>query len=145
MGIVVDVSHCSQQTAYDALRVATKPLLITHTDIQERDRRNARFVSADLARAVADAGGVVGAWPAGIALRTLDDYVERILDLVDLLGEDHVCVGTDMDANYKPVFETYAKMPLLVGGLLRRGVPDETLAKVIGGNFLRVFADVLTP
>ncbi len=145
VGIIVDVSHCSQRTAYDALGVSTKPLLITHTDIQEGGRDNARFVPADLARAVADAGGVVGAWPAGIALRTLDGYVERILDLVDLLGEDHVCLGTDMDANYKPVFETYAKLPLLVGGLLRRGMPDETLAKVIGGNFLRVFAETLSP
>ena len=45
-----------------------------------------------------------------------------------------------MDANYKPVFETYAKMPLLVGGLLRRGMPEDALAKLIGGNFLRVFS-----
>jgi membrane dipeptidase len=145
VGIIVDVSHCSQQTAYDALDVATKPLLITHAEIQEGDRRNARFVSADLAGAVAEAGGVVGAWPAGIALRTLDEYVGRILDLVDLVGEDHVCVGTDMDANYKPVFENYAKMPLLVGGLLRQGMPEEALAKLVGGNFLRVFAEALTP
>jgi microsomal dipeptidase-like Zn-dependent dipeptidase len=61
-------------------------------------------------------GGVIGAWPAGFTLHNLDDYVLRILMLVELLGADHVCLGTDMDANYKPVFETYAKMPLLVGG-----------------------------
>jgi membrane dipeptidase len=128
--------------------VAAKPLLISHTDIrdiQNGRRRNARFVPADLARTVAEAGGVVGAWPAGFTLHNLDDYVQRILTLVELLGADHVCLGTDMDANYKPVFETYAKMPLLVGGLLRRGMPEDDLAKLIGGNFLRVFTEARKP
>lgn len=145
VGLVVDVSHCSERTAYDALEVSVKPLLITHTDIAQGALDNPRLVSEGLARAVAASGGAVGAWPAGIRLGTLADYVERIVDLVELLGEDHVCIGTDMDANYKPVFETYAKLPLVVGGLLRRGMTEETLAKVLGGNFLRVFADVLTP
>ena len=49
-----------------------------------------------------------------------------------------------MDANFKPVFETYAKMPLLVGGLLRRRMPEEAPVKRIGDNFLRVFAEALT-
>ena len=145
VGLVVDVSHCSERTAYDALEASAKPLLITHTDVAEGGSDNPRFVSEGLARSVAGAGGAVGAWPAGIRLDTLEDYVERIVDLVELLGEDHVCIGTDMDANYKPVFETYAKMPLVVGGLLRRGMSEAALAKVVGGNFLRVFADVLTP
>jgi membrane dipeptidase len=143
VGIMVDLSHASERTAYDALEASTKPVLITHTDIADGERHHDRFVSAELARAVAGAGGVVGAWPAGIALGSLAEYADRIIELVALLGEDHVCLGTDMDANYKPVLETYAKAPLLVGGLLRRGIGEEALAKVVGGNFLRVFADVL--
>lgn len=145
VGIMVDLSHASERTAYDALEVSAKPLLITHTDIAEDGPSHPRFVSKGLARAVAEAGGAVGAWPAGIRFGSLADYVERIVELVELLGEDHVCIGTDMDANYKPVFETYAKMPLVVGGLLRRGMGEDALAKVIGGNFLRIFAHVLTP
>ena len=145
VGIMVDLSHASERTAYDALEVSAKPLLITHTDIAEDGPSNPRFVSKGLARAVAEAGGAVGAWPAGIRFGSLADYVERIVELVELLGEDHVCIGTDMDANYKPVFETYAKMPLVVGGLMRRGMGEEVLAKVVGGNLLRIFADVLTP
>lgn len=143
VGIMIDLSHASERTAYDALEVSAKPLLITHTDIAEDGPSHPRFVSRGLARAVAETGGAVGAWPAGIRFGSLADYVERIVELVELLGEDHVCIGTDMDANYRPVFETYAKMPLVVGGLLRRGMGEEALAKVVGGNFLRVFAAVL--
>ena len=139
VGIVVDVSHASEATAFDALEVADRPLLATHTDLLVGGRSSPRFISLGLAREIAGAGGVIGAWPAGITLNTLDEYVRRIADLVELLGEDHVCLGSDMDANYRPVFETYAKMPLLVAGMLDGGMSEETIAKVIGGNFLRVF------
>ncbi len=47
---------------------------------------------------------------------------------------------TDMDANYKPVFDSYASLPLYVSGLLKRGLHENEAAKVIGGNFLRLFA-----
>lgn len=140
VGIVVDLSHASEETAYAALEVATTPALLSHTDLQSPTSRNPRFVSSALAEAVAAAGGVVGAWPAGIALRSLDDYAARIVELVERLGADHVGIGTDMDANDRPVFESYAKLPLLVAGLIRRGLDEETIAQVLGGNYLRVMA-----
>ncbi len=49
-----------------------------------------------------------------------------------------------MDANYKPVLDTYRKMPLVIGALQKRGYSDAQLAKFAGGNFLRVMAEVQT-
>jgi membrane dipeptidase len=100
-----------------------------------------RFISVDLARAVAQSGGgVLGAWPAGIGIGDLDGFVRRTFVLIDAVGIDHVCLGTDMDANYKPVFDSYVNLPLYVAGLLQRGLHEPEVAKLIGGNFMRVFA-----
>lgn len=141
VGMLVDLSHASERTVADALDVAAGPVLLTHTDIAGAGE-HPRFISLDLAREVTAAGGLVGAWPAGIAVRSLGGFVDRVVRLVDLLGEEHVCLGTDMDANYRPVLESYAKLPLLVGGLLRAGMSEEAVAKVLGGNFLRVWGEV---
>jgi len=53
-----------------------------------------------------------------------------------------VCLGTDMDANYKPVLDNYAKLPVYVAGLFQRGLAEDAVAKLVGGNFLRVFEAV---
>ncbi len=141
LGMLVDLAHASEATAYDALEAARGPVLLTHTDVAG-EGEHPRFVSLGLARAVALGGGLVGAWPAGIAAHSLAGFIRRVERLVELLGEDHVCLGTDMDANYRPVLESYAKMPLLVGGLLHGGMSETAVAKVVGGNFLRVWGEV---
>ncbi len=90
---------------------------------------------------IAAKGGLVGAWPAGIGIDSLSGFVDRTLELVKAVGIDHVCLGTDMDANYKPVFDNYRKLPLFVGGLAKQGLSEGDIAKIIGGNFIRVFRD----
>ena len=61
---------------------------------------------------------------------------------MDFIGIDHVGLGTDMDANYLPVFTNYRQMPYLPVALRNRGMTDEDIAKVSGGNFMRVFSEV---
>lgn len=137
-GIMLDLSHASEKTAFGALEVAKSPVVLTHTHIKTAELENPRFVSPELAKAVADTGGYIGGWPAGIGISTLAQFIDRIEFLLDAVGEDHVAMGSDMDANYKPVLETYRKMPLVVGALLKRGFSEATLAKIMGGNVLRV-------
>jgi len=137
-GIVPDLAHASQKTVLDAVLVAKKPVVITHTHINTAALKNPRFVDPEVAQAVAETGGYIGAWPAGIGESTLAEFIDRIDFLVQVVGEDHVAMGSDMDANYKPVLETYRKMPLVVGALIKRGYNDARLAKIMGGNVLRV-------
>lgn len=142
-GMMLDLSHASEKTAFDALAVNKGPAVATHTHLNSLGIGHPRFISDELAQAIAATGGYIGAWPAGIGMATLDAFVGRIFDLVGKVGIDHVAIGSDMDANYKPVFETYRKTPLVVGALLNRGMAEEDVAKVIGGNFQRVFAETL--
>jgi membrane dipeptidase len=65
-----------------------------------------------------------------------------VLELVAVAGIDHVCLGTDMDANYKPVFDTYAHLPHFLAGLAQRGLSELGIARLIGGNYLRLLAAV---
>ena len=140
-GMLVDVAHASEATAMGAINASSKPVIASHVHVHTPKLSHPRFISLDLAKAVAQTGGgVLGAWPAGIGVVDLNGFVDRAFELVDHVGIDHVCLGTDMDANYKPVFDTYANLPLFIAGLLKRGMHEPEVAKLIGGNFLRVFA-----
>ncbi len=143
VGMLIDVAHASEGTALGAIQASTKPVMASHVHVHTEHLHNPRFISLDLARAVAQTGGgVLGAWPAGIGITDLNGFVDRTFEMVDHVGIDHVCLGTDMDANYKPKFDTYVNLPLYVAGLLKRGMHEPEVAQLLGGNFLRVFAAV---
>lgn len=141
-GIVIDLAHAAEKTAFGILEVATKPVICSHTHIRTADFDFPRFISLDLAKEISNAGGVIGAWPAGIGIDNLDGFVDRIFELIDAVGVDHVGLGSDMDANYKPVWKNYREFPEIVAKMLERGLGEEETAKVIGGNSVRVFLAV---
>jgi len=142
LGMLVDVAHASEATAFGAIEASARPVIASHVHVHGK-LAHPRFISRDLLQAVvAKGGGLVGAWPAGIGITDLRGFVDRALELVEIAGIDHVCLGTDMDANYKPVFDTYANLPHFVAGLMQRGLPETDIAKLIGGNYLRLLAAV---
>ncbi|MFT5211180.1 MAG: membrane dipeptidase [Flavobacterium sp.] len=63
--------------------------------------------------------------------------------LVELVGVDHVGLGTDMDGNFKPVFSRYLQMPNWRSGLIEKGFSDVEVSKIIGGNAQRLLTQVL--
>jgi membrane dipeptidase len=101
LGMLIDLAHANMQTTEAALKVTTRPVIISHTGLDTQlgsDPRMARMmrprlISKEPAKMVADAGGVVGVW-THLADTPLD-YARNIRALVDVIGIDHVCIGTD--------------------------------------------------
>ena len=110
LGMLVDLTHASNETVNMALKVATKPIVISHTGLDSQLGPNSvmakmmrpRLISKEQAKIVADAGGVLGVW-THLADTPLV-YAQNIRALADVVGVDHVCIGTDtkMTPTYRP-------------------------------------------
>lgn len=101
LGILVDLTHASNETMNAALKVATQPVIISHTGLDTQLGLNPvmakmmrpRLISKEQAKRVADAGGIIGVW-THLADTPLE-YAQNIRALVDVIGVDHICIGTD--------------------------------------------------
>jgi membrane dipeptidase len=142
LGMIIDLAHAPFALVKKAVALTTRPVLLSHSNLISETAHHPRLISPDHARAIAETGGVIGAWPVGIGNATFADFIDQIFRLVDVVGIDHVAIGSDMDANYKPVFYNYRQLPLIPAMLLARGMAADEVAKVVGGNFIRMFKTV---
>lgn len=144
-GIIVDLAHAPDTVVHGAIDVATRPMMISHSNLNRADLSHPRLISRETARLVAAAGGIIGSVPSGIGQSSFAEWIDAILRLVDTVGADHAAIGTDMDANYEPVFTDYRLWHLIPAALLARGMHEGEVAKLIGGNFLRLFRTMALP
>ena len=140
LGMLVDLAHATEADVRAAVEVSTRPMMISHTNLQNRSRWR-RFVSAEHARLVTSGGGIIGSMPIALGIDGMGGYVDEIVRLVDTVGADHVAIGTDMDGILPPsiIFDDYAEWPSLPAMLLARGMRPGEVEKILGGNFRRVF------
>lgn len=142
LGVVVDLAHLTQDGVRQAMAVSTKPVILSHTVLQTP---LARSISSEHARLVADKGGVIGIFPVNSTYHGVAGYITHIERMIAVAGVDHVGIGTDMDGISPPSFvawDDYAEWPSLGAALLTRGRSRADVAKILGGNFRRVFSDV---
>jgi membrane dipeptidase len=144
LGIVVDVAHGPYDLVKRAASVTTRPLVLSHTSLTARPRPRSRQISAQHARLVADTGGIVGVWPNAAIFASLDAMAHGTRQLADLIGVDHVALGSDMLGFIStPVFNSYRQLPAYANALLDAGFGTSDVEKILGGNYLRVFEAVL--
>jgi membrane dipeptidase len=142
-GIIVDVAHATYDVTRQAAKIATRPLVLSHTLLTDSPRRHTRAITREHALAVADTGGVIGVVPFPNAFPTLQDYTEGIARMVDAVGVNHVGIGGDLAGiRGAPPFRRFEQFPVIVKMLRIRGFGSEEAAKIAGGNFMRVFTAV---
>jgi len=168
LGMVIDCSHASYRSAMEIMECSGQPVVFSHSNPRAL-WDHPRNIRDDQIRACARGGGVVGINGVGIFLGDNDVSAARmarhIAYVADLVGVDHVGIGVDsvLDPDELPkLFKLYPQawpdpamqavdaiafaqpeqLPRLTEELLKRGLGEADVMKVLGGNFLRVATQV---
>lgn len=140
LGFVCDVAHATEDMVKQAVKIATKPLLLSHTAVfgsraMGPTPLQARQVTPGHARAIAETGGSVGIWHF---FASLDKYVDGLKEMAEIVGVDHVSIGTDQHVTPGTV-QDYTQWVHLIAAMLRGGFTPEEAGKIAGGNYMRIF------
>ncbi len=136
-GMIVDVAHSSPTVVEEVLELAERPVVVSHTGVR-RACDHVRNLPDPLMRRVAERGGLVGIgyWDAATCDISPAGVARAIAQAVDLLGAEHVALGSDYDGGTTVSFDT-AELAVLTQALLDAGLAPRDVEAVMGGNLLR--------
>ncbi len=142
-GMLVDLAHASEETFGDVLKLATRPVVVSHTGVRGTCD-NARNLSDEQLRGVAATGGVVGIgfWDAATCGTDARSIARSIRHAATVAGARHVALGSDFDGAVTVPFDT-AGLVELTDALLAEGFDEEEVALIMGGNVWRVLSETL--
>ncbi len=135
--ILIDLAHASSKLIDDVLTLSTQPIMVSHTGIRGTQNQP-RNLSDTQIKAIANKGGVIGIgfWPTAVGGNGLTSIVASIKYVSDLVGVDHVSLGSDFDGYVSTPIDG-GSMPLLVQKLLDSGFKFDEIEKIMGGNQIR--------
>lgn len=142
-GMLIDIAHASPKLIDDILAFSTTPVVSSHTGVQGVCD-NQRNLSDKHLKAIAATGGVVGIgfWDVAVCDTSPEAIVKAIKYTVDLIGVDHVGLGSDFDGAISAPFDA-SGMAYITDALLKQDFAEEDIRKIMGGNTLRVLGQRL--
>ncbi|KQS04045.1 peptidase M19 [Sphingomonas sp. Leaf357] len=145
IGMIVDIAHSSHATIAEILKIATRPVVASHGGVQATCKVN-RNLTDDEIRGVAATGGVIGIgyWDAAVCGTSPIQVAAAIAHARDVGGIDHVGLGSDFDGAVTTGFDT-SQLAAVTQALMDRGFSRADIAKVMGGNVLRVVRAGIVP
>lgn len=147
-GIMVDLSHAGEKSFYDALSISSKPIVCSHSNCKALCDVP-RNLTDDQLRALAKHGGVAHITLYHGFLRndsqeaTVMDAIAHLEHAIDIMGIEHVGLGTDFDGDggVRGLADSSELINFTLH-LLRRRYSERDIARIWGGNWLRVMAQV---
>lgn len=148
LGMVIDLAHIPPKGFFDTLELSDQPVLFTHGNCHAL-WQHPRNLTDEQIRALAQQGGVFGISFVNTfmnkqtaTLKTVADHIDHVCQVTGSAG--HVAYGSDFDGcTPPPGLEDVTRLPALTAELLARGYSEGDMEKILGGNFLRVFEQVL--
>lgn len=136
-GVFVDLAHASAQTINDVLVVARRPIFVSHTGVKGTCDNN-RNLSDEQLKRIALTGGVVGIgfWDTATCGTDAKAIAKAIRYTVNLIGADHVALGSDYDGAITAPFDTTGVVQI-TDALLQEGFSEPEIRKIMGENVIR--------
>jgi microsomal dipeptidase-like Zn-dependent dipeptidase len=147
LGMIIDVSHSDVTTLLDIAKRTRHPIVASHAGAR-RIEDFGRFLEDGEIVAIAETGGLVGLWPyhyGGHGARDLDALMRHARYIADLVGPAHLCMGTDINGvpGMLTGFRRESDVRLIAEHLRTAGFVGGDLEGIMGGNFMRVFEQVV--
>ncbi len=139
-GMVIDVAHASRASVRETLARSSRPVILSHGGFAGVCD-SARNLDDELMVEIAHGGGLVGVgfWSGAVCDASPRGVVRAIRYGIDLLGVDHVALGSDFDGATRVFFDA-SEIAVLTQTMLDEGFTREEIRKVMGGNAFRFFA-----
>jgi microsomal dipeptidase-like Zn-dependent dipeptidase len=142
-GMAIDLAHASPAAFAEAAAMSRRPLIVSHTGVRGTcdNRRN---LSDEQLRTVARSGGVIGIgyWDTAVCGTDVAAIVRAIRYAANIVGAQHVALGSDFDGAISAPFDT-SHLDRLTEGLLAAGFSEDDVRKVMGENMVRVLRATL--
>lgn len=148
LGIMVDISHAAESTFYDVLACSRYPIIASHSSARALCN-HPRNLTDDQLKAIAGQGGVVqlclykGFINEEAEKASVSDAIRHINHMVDLIGVEHVGIGSDFDGDGELIgCRASNELINITMHLLKEGYSETDISRIWGGNFLRVMRQV---
>ena len=138
LGMVIDIAHASPATVADVFDMATRPVVVSHGGVQAVCNYNRNLTDEQLHRLAANGGVIgIGYWDAAVCDSTPAGIVKAMSHVRDLVGIEHIALGSDFDGAVATRFDT-SQLAVITQALLDAGYSQEDIRAVMGGNAIRV-------